>query len=98
MNYQDPKFDAIFGNNISAAMRLLEVKERNMKKFSITESAASLAIRQITEQKTAASELNKTIASLTSILNLKSSINQIGHCIRELIFKVSFTKGYSKYL
>jgi hypothetical protein len=69
MKYQDPKFDAIFGNNISATLRLLEEQERNMKKFSITESAASLAIKKITEKNAGLSEVNKSIASLTSILN-----------------------------
>lgn len=69
MKYQNPKFDAIFGNNISATLRLLEKQERNMKKFSITESAASLAIKQITENNAALTAVNKTASSMASFLN-----------------------------
>lgn len=69
MNFKDPKFDLIFGNSISATLRILQEQDKQLKRLSITESAASLSMKMVQQQNAAVLLAQQTTSSLASILS-----------------------------
>lgn len=76
MRYKDPKFDIVFGSNISAALTLLKEQERFAKRFSIIESPVSQAIKQI-HQDSAIMQASKTISSFAALVEPINKLKNI---------------------
>jgi hypothetical protein len=69
MNSKDPKFDLIFGNSISATLRILQEQDKQLKRLSTTESAAFLSMKMVQQQNAAVFLAQQTTSSLASILS-----------------------------